>query len=171
MNAVNRVYQRAIRVPSIMEKMSKYPDYILEDLAPCGLSCRKCLNKKDGEIANISRKLAELFGDNFEQYADRFSTFNPEFKNYKSFRSFVDFLGNAECSGCRNGNGCYPGCVTVACTREKKIYFCFECLEFPCAKVNFDPDLKKRWILMNLRMREIGPEKYYEEIKDICRYV
>ena len=35
---------------------------------------------------------------------------------YKPFRSFVDFLGNAKCSGCRNGNGCYPGCVTVACT-------------------------------------------------------
>ncbi|WP_232223847.1 DUF3795 domain-containing protein [Desulforegula conservatrix] len=154
-----------------MEKMSKYPDYILEDLATCGLSCRKCLYKKDGEIAVISRKLADLFGENFESYADRFSTFKPEFKNYKSFRAFVDFIGEQECTGCRKGEGCYPGCVVASCTREKTISFCFECPEFPCARVNFDPDLKKRWIIMNERMREVGLEKYHEETKDICRYV
>lgn len=154
-----------------MKKKNNYPDYILKDLAPCGLSCRKCLYKIDGEIAVHSSRLAELFGDNFEPYAERFSTFMPEFKDYNSFRHFIDFLGKASCTGCRKGNGCYPGCVTASCTKEKSVDFCFECSEFPCTKVNFDKNLKERWISMNSTMKEIGPEKYYEETEDKCRYI
>jgi len=155
----------------MMEKMNNSPEYILDDLAPCGLSCRKCLNKIDGEIALASRKLADLFGDNFDSYAERFSTFIPEFKNFKSFRSLVAFLEKPSCSGCRNGNGCYPGCTVASCTRGKGVCFCFECLEFPCTNVNFDQNLKERWMFMNLRMKEIGPENYYEETRDNCRYL
>lgn len=154
-----------------MGKMADYPAHILEDLAPCGLSCRKCLYKKDGEIAFLSKRLADLLGDNFGSYADRFSSFMPEFKNYPGFRNLLDFLTKAGCEGCRNGAGCYPGCVPSSCSREKGVDFCFECPEFPCEKTNFDENLVRRWIRMNKEMREIGPEAYYAETRDKCRYV
>ncbi|MBC8204270.1 MAG: hypothetical protein H8E87_02020 [FCB group bacterium] len=49
--------------------------------------------------------------------------------------------------------------------------FCFQCEEFPCDKVNFDPDLHNRWLIMNNRMKEIGLEAYYKETKDKLMYV
>jgi len=52
------------------------------------------------------------------------------------------------------------GCIPV----------CFQCGEFPRERTVFDPDLKDRWIAMNTRMREIGPEAYLLETKDLCRY-
>ena len=40
-----------------------------------------------------------------------------------------------------------------------------------CDKTNFDPHLEERWRKMNIRMKEIGVEAYYEETKDLCRYL
>ncbi len=57
------------------------------------------------------------------------------------------------------------------CYKKKGVDFCFQCDEFPCEKTNFDPHLKARWIKMNNRMKEIGVESYYEETKDLCRYL
>jgi hypothetical protein len=123
---------------------------ILDFLAPCGLNCRKCLAHTEGEIAGHSIELQKLLG-NFDIYAERFSNFLPVFQNYPSFKKLLSYLAEPDCQGCR--------------------HFCFQCAEFPCEKTNFDPHLKARWIKMNRRMKEIGVEAYYEEIKDVRRYL
>ncbi len=142
---------------------------ILDFLAPCGLSCRKCMAYAGGDIAFHSKKLQELLG-NFNIYAQRFSSFLPEFKNYPQFESMLSCFAAPDCQGCRQGACKYPNCGVVDCYRAKGVDFCFQCDDFPCDKTNFDPHLEKRWLKMNTRMREIGVEAYYEETKDLCRY-
>jgi hypothetical protein len=70
-------------------KEDKTVDYkeILNDLAPCGLSCRKCFAYTKGEIGRHSNELQKLLG-NFDVYAERFSAFLPEFKNYPEFKEW-----------------------------------------------------------------------------------
>ena len=58
----------------------------------------------------------------------------------------------------------------MTCHAEKGVDFCFQCDEFPCEKTHFDADLKRRWVQMNNRMKEVGVEAYYEETKDAPRY-
>ncbi|MBN1780837.1 DUF3795 domain-containing protein [bacterium] len=142
---------------------------ILKELAPCGLNCRKCMAKEDGDIKKYSLALKRLLGD-FDRYAERFSAFLPVFRHYPQFRDLLDYLTKGDCTGCRAGMCKYPDCGVQACFREKGVDFCFECDDFPCDHTNFDPDLHERWKRMNTRMREIGPEAYDEETKDIPRY-
>lgn len=148
----------------------RYAD-ILKIIAPCGLNCRKCMANADGEIRQHSLKLAELLGPNFGKYADRFKDFMPVFENYSPFKELLTFFTKADCTGCRSGACRYPACGVMKCYKEKGVDFCFQCNEFPCDKTNFDPDLKRRWIEMNIRMKEIGIEAYYEEVKELCRYL
>ena len=145
-------------------------DEILDFLAPCGLNCRKCLANTEGEIAGHSVELQKLLG-NFDIYAERFSNFLPVFENYPSFKEMLSHFAEPNCKGCRQGTCAFPNCGVTECYREKGVDFCFQCDEFPCEKTNFDPHLKARWIKMNNRMKEIGVESYYEETKDLCRYL
>ncbi len=154
-----------------MEETSREDQYrkILDTLAPCGLNCRKCLAFSQGEIKLSSQKLKQLLGS-FDRYAERFSNFLPVFKNYPSFKELLDFLTKGDCLGCRKGTCKYPACGVIHCFREKGVDFCFQCAEYPCEKTNFDPDLKRRWIQMNDRMKEVGVIRYFEETKDLPRY-
>ncbi|MBN2091018.1 DUF3795 domain-containing protein [candidate division KSB1 bacterium] len=143
---------------------------ILNHLAPCGLNCHKCLSKESGTIKEHSKILKQLLG-NFDNYAERFSNFQPIFKHYPQFKEVLHILTQGDCTGCREGNCKYPHCGVLACFREKDVDFCFECENFPCDHTNFDPDLHSRWLQMNRRMKEIGVEAYYEEKKDAPRYM
>ncbi|MBN1533330.1 MAG: DUF3795 domain-containing protein [Spirochaetes bacterium] len=145
-------------------------DEILKILAPCGLSCGKCMAFADGEIKRHSARLRELLGS-FDGYAERFSKFRPVFENYPRFRELLEHFAGAGCRGCRAGDCTYPDCGVSPCIREKGIDFCFQCDEFPCEKSNFDENLKARWIAMNRRMKEVGVERYYGETKDLPRYL
>jgi hypothetical protein len=142
---------------------------ILEHLAPCGLNCRKCLASSSGEIRELSVRLRELLGS-FDRYAERFSAFQPVFRGYPQFRDLLSHLAGADCPGCRAGACRYPGCIVPACTKDKEVDFCFQCAAFPCEKVTFDGDLRRRWEEMNTRMVEIGVEAYFEETRDLPRY-
>ena len=143
---------------------------ILKRLAPCGLSCAKCMSFTDGDIKKNANELKRLLGA-FDSYADRFSRFNSVFENYPSFKKLLEHFGQAGCKGCRNGDCIYPNCGVAACYQQKGVDFCFQCDEFPCEKTNFDPNLKERWIKMNILMKQKGVEKYFEESKDSPRYV
>jgi hypothetical protein len=142
---------------------------IVDILAPCGLNCRKCFACSEGDIKKTSTKLQKLLGS-FDRYAARFSTFLPIFKNYPSFKELLAFFVQADCQGCRKGAGKYPHCGVATCYQQKGVDFCFQCTEFPCEKTGFDPDLERRWLAMNKRMKEIGVEAYFEETKDLPRY-
>ncbi|MCU0646166.1 MAG: DUF3795 domain-containing protein [bacterium] len=143
---------------------------ILDVLAPCGLNCKKCLANAKGEIKYHSITLKNLLGS-FDRYAERFSGFMPVFKNYQQFKDLLEFLTRGNCNGCRSGDCKYPNCGVAKCYQEKGVDFCFQCDEFPCDRTNFDPELKQRWLQMNNRMREIGIEAYFDETKDLPRYI
>lgn len=142
---------------------------LLEILAPCGLNCAKCLSHHQGEIKSLSQGLQERLGS-FDHYAERFVNFNPVFKNYQGFKEILNFFTQGSCQGCRQGTCLNSACGIISCHKEKGVDFCFQCEEFPCDKSNLEPNLKERWIAMNKRMKEIGVEGYWEEIKDLPRY-
>ena len=147
----------------------EYQD-VLDRLAPCGLSCEKCFGFTQGRIAGLAKDLERALG-NFDVYAQRFSHFLPVFENYPAFKEVLVYLAAPDCAGCRAGACKYPNCGVIECFRSKGVDFCFQCDEFPCEKTNFDPHLHRRWLQMNQRMKEIGPEAYYEETRDDPRYV
>lgn len=142
---------------------------ILKTLAPCGLNCRKCIACNEGEIKTVSLKLQELLGS-FDRYAERFSAFLPVFKNYPAFKELLAYFTEADCAGCRAGSCKYPNCGVRDCHKQKSVDFCFQCDEFPCEKSNFDPDLKRRWIQMNNRMKDVSIESYFQENRNLPRY-
>ncbi|HYA15711.1 MAG TPA: DUF3795 domain-containing protein [Syntrophales bacterium] len=145
-------------------------DEILKLLAPCGLNCSKCMAFTNGDIKKNANELKRLLGS-FDSYADRFSSFLPVFKNYPSFKKLLEYFAQADCKGCRNGDCKYPNCGVASCYKQKEIDFCFQCNEFPCEKTSFDPNLKKRWMQMNNLMKQKGVEAYFEETKDLPRYI
>jgi hypothetical protein len=145
-----------------------YADVLLH-LAPCGLSCRKCMANVDGPIrANSSALQQSLRG--FERMAERFAGFMPVLANYPAFAEVLEFFAQADCRGCRSGNCKFFDCSVMSCHKEKGVDFCFQCDEFPCDKTNFHPDLRARWLKTQTRMKEIGVEAYYEETRDLPRY-
>jgi hypothetical protein len=146
---------------------------ILNRLGPCGLSCEKCFAFKNGKIKHHSKELRKFLG-NFDIYAQRFSTLlaEPLFKKYPDFKQLLAYFTKVECKGCRKTEcQLLQSCQVRQCYREKKVDFCFQCNEFPCNKTGFDEHLKKRWITMNQRMKELGIEKYYHETKNKARYI
>lgn len=143
---------------------------VLEYLAPCGLNCGQCFAHTQGEISRAARVLQGHLG-NFDSYAQRFSTFLPQFTKYPEFKELLSHFASPDCNGCRKGNCKYPNCGVVGCHVEKGVDFCFQCPEFPCTRTHFDPNLEQRWIIMNNRMKEIGVEAYYEETRGRCRYL
>lgn len=144
---------------------------IKDRVAPCGLHCGKCFAFKDGEIHKLSRELRKNLG-NFAPYAKRFEIqLDPVFEKYREFKQFLDYLAESECEGCRKEK-CkfYGNCKVRSCTEEKGVDFCYQCREFPCSKTGLDENLYQRHVAINHRMKEIGVEAYYEEIKDKPRY-
>ena len=91
---------------------------ILDILAPCGLNCGKCLKSTKGDIPFHSQKLQELLG-NFDIYAERFSAFLPEFKDYPSFKKMLACFATPDCMGCRQGTRKPPNCGVTDCYKEK----------------------------------------------------
>jgi len=142
---------------------------ILKTLAPCGLNCVKCASFSEGDIKRHASELKRLLGS-FDGYAERFSDFMPAFKNYPAFKELLDHFTQAGCRGCRQGDCKYPNCGVAACYKQKGVDFCFQRNEFPCEKTNFDPNLKQRWLKMNIRMKEIGVKAYFEETRNLPRY-
>lgn len=144
---------------------------IKDRIAPCGLHCGKCFAYVYGDIHEASVKLRKDLG-NFEPYAKRFSLFvDPVFDKYCAFHSMLDYFAEAQCKGCRQEQ-CkfYSNCKVRSCTKERNVDFCYQCPEFPCENTGLDENLYKRHVEINKRIKEVGLETYYEEIKDKPRY-
>lgn len=150
----------------------RFSQEVLDTIAPCGLNCRKCFAHVDGPIGRHARALRDLLGPNFAVYAQRFSSLGlTKFEAYPGFAQLLSYLAEPDCRGCRTGDGCkWPGCGVQKCLVERGIAFCCECDQFPCQQTGFDPHLTKRWTAMNLRIKEVGPERYLAETKDDPRY-
>jgi hypothetical protein len=145
---------------------------ILDSLGPCGINCQKCFAYKNGRIRQHSESLKNDFG-NFEIYAERFSKLldAPVVNKYNEFKEMLDYFAASSCLGCRKQEcHLFKSCNVRSCYKEKSVDFCFQCDDFPCDHTGFDIHLEQRWIKINERMKEVGVENYYDEIKDKPRY-
>ncbi len=144
---------------------------VKERLAPCGLHCGKCFAFHDGEIHEAAVRLRKYLG-NFAPYAQRFAVqLDPVFERYPDFALLLDYLADASCGGCRVEK-CkfYKNCKVRSCAQEKRVDFCCDCPEFPCGHTGLDENLCQRHVAINQRIAEIGPEAYYDDVKDSPRY-
>jgi len=147
-------------------------EYIKSRLSPCGLNCGKCFAFADGEIAFLSKQLKDSLG-NFDAYAERFVSLlnNPVFAKYPDFKVFLNNLSEPKCKGCRKEKCVlFKSCKVRACSEKRNVDFCFQCGDFPCNDTGLDGNLYKRSVGINQKMKEIGVEAYYNEIKDKPRY-
>lgn len=147
-------------------------ELIKNRLGPCGLHCGKCFAFVDGDIKNFSNKLKDSLGD-FSVYANRFVDLidEPVFKKYADFSELLTYFASVDCAGCRKEKcKIFKGCKVRDCHEKQNVDFCFQCSDFPCDHTGFDQHLHKRSVDINRRMKEIGIENYYNEIKDKPRY-
>jgi hypothetical protein len=145
---------------------------IKNKLAPCGLDCSKCYAFIDGDIRNLSHQLKITLGD-FDIYAEQFAELinGHVFKKYADFKELLNYFATSDCNGCRNEKcKIFKECKVRTCFEQKGVDYCFQCGDFPCKNTGFDEHLQKRSIDINIRMKEIGAVKYYDEIKGKQRY-
>jgi hypothetical protein len=143
---------------------------LLRKVAPCGLVCHTCVASKNGVIQAHSQELLRLL-ESFDSFAARFAAHEPRLAKYPDTREVLLLFSEAVCDGCRRGNARYPGCRVSPCTSEKGYDFCFECESFPCEEVEFERGLRLKWLTANRRMRQIGAEAYFDEVKDKSHYL
>lgn len=142
---------------------------LLRNIAPCGLVCYTCAAAKSGVIRKHARELlAHLEG--FEVVAEYMAQRDARLKMYPYAQEALQMLGDAGCEGCREGGCKYPGCEIAPCAKEKGHDFCFECESFPCDKADFEPRLKAKWLHANRRMKQVGPDAYFEEARGCSHY-
>ncbi len=139
------------------------------ELAPCGLSCVRCLAYRHGPAREHAAALLQAL-EGFERHADRFSAFNPVFSRYQAFQEMARWLARGECGGCRTGQCLHGACRIGSCAREKGVAFCFQCDDFPCRDSGLTEPLLSRWIAMNRRLAEIGPDAFLDESNARPRY-
>ena len=139
---------------------------------PCGLLCEKCFSYANGQIKYQAERLKANLG-NFDNYAKRFVTLldEPVFNKYHEFNELLNLLSSGNCQGCRKQEcHLFRDCKVRHCYKGKKVDYCYQCNDFPCDNTGFDNNLKQRWLKINRRIRKIGLENYYDEIKDKPRY-
>jgi hypothetical protein len=139
-------------------------------VSPCGLDCARCIALVGGGAQKHAIALQETLGPSFERWADRFAEYAPALKKYRDFREVLDLFAGVDCIGCRDRKPEGTRCSIIRCFRDKGVDFCFECGEFPCDPEGIDGDLKERWIETGKRIREIGLEAWYEDMRKRHRY-
>lgn len=153
-------------------------DKILNAVAPCSMLCSTCTGCKYGDISFHAKELLRLL-EGHKEFLD--VNLKKEYRHkLDEFIAFEDKLkkfANPKCNGCRTGgaNGCsIKGCFINKCVKEHNVNYCGECDLFPCDRVNksiFKENVIKKWLDGNTRIKEVGIEKYYEEMKDIPHYI
>jgi hypothetical protein len=145
---------------------------LTDKFGPCGLLCEKCFAYTNGPIKHSAQQLTEYLGA-FDNYAKRFVTLidEPGFAKYLEFKEVLTILSAGKCEGCRK-QSChlFSNCKVKQCYKDKNVEFCYQCDDFPCSNTGFDDNLEMRWTSINLKIKEIGLETYYNEIKDKPRY-
>jgi hypothetical protein len=144
----------------------------LDKFGPCGILCEKCFAFENGPIRQNAEQLKYHLGE-FDVYARRFVSLldEPVFSKYPDFKEVLNLFSANNCKGCRKQQcHLFTECKVRQCYKDKEVDYCFQCSDFPCDNTGFDENLKQRWLILNRRIREIGLESYYDEIKDKPRY-
>ena len=143
---------------------------LLRAIAPCGLVCYTCTASQDGVIRSLSAQLLDLL-EGYESFAERFAGFEPRLAKYPEFVDVLRLFSEARCQGCRSGMCPMPGCPISPCVVAKGLGYCSECDDFPCDKADGMPrELRLAWLTHNRRMRRIGVEAYWAEMRDKPHY-
>lgn len=145
---------------------------LADKFGPCGLLCEKCFAFDNGQIRYHAEQLKTHLG-NFDIYAKRFVTLldEPIFGKYPEFKEMLHLLSSNNCKGCRKQEcHLFKDCKVRHCYKNQGVDYCYQCKDFPCDNTGFDDNLRQRWLTINTKIREIGLENYYEEIKDKPRY-
>jgi hypothetical protein len=145
---------------------------LMNKFGPCGLLCEKCYANNNGSIKYFAEQLKTNLGD-FDNYAKRFETLleEPVFSKYPDFKELLNLLSKGNCQGCRKQQcHLFKNCKVKECYKNKKVDYCYQCNDFPCENTGFDDNLLQRWLNINNKIREIGLESYYNEIKEKPRY-
>ena len=100
---------------------------------------------------------------------------DPKIMEYLISRGFKQ--ENLPCPGCRSVKGYCPAiggaqCATYLCAEKHEVDFCYQCPDFPCAKLNPAADraniLPHNIKVFNLcYIKEQGLEKFIEEAPQI----
>ncbi|QJB56111.1 C-GCAxxG-C-C family (seleno)protein [Pseudodesulfovibrio sp. zrk46] len=146
-------------------------EMLKSQIAPCGLSCGKCLAYDGGPIQVAAQTLTSELGDKFGAYAKRFEGMNPVFANYGSFKELLDFMAGGSCSGCREKGCLFKACRVPKCAKEHGVDFCFQCDQFPCEEHGMPDALAARWKANNEAMADRGVEAWFVEWMDRHRYL
>lgn len=114
--------------------------------SPCGLDCFNC----EIHEANLTPNFAEFIHEKLGVPLDKIP-----------------------CKGCRVQDGKHyhlpeGGCATLDCVKSKRVEFCFDCTEFPCAFLAPTADQANRYPhnmkLYNLcRIKKVGLERWIDE--------
>lgn len=117
-------------------------------VAPCGIPCVNCPAYKAKD--------------------------DPAYIDYMVERGFK--RESLPCAGCRPLKGNCPiigsTCETYTCFAEREIDFCFECPEFPCAKLNPAAD-RANTLVHNMKVfnlcciKQQGLAKWLEKVPEI----
>lgn len=145
---------------------------LIDKFGPCGLLCEKCFAYENGPIRFHAEQLKKELG-NFDNYAARFVELlnNNTFGKYQDFKELLTLFSSNNCKGCRKQEcHLFTDCKVKHCYKNKNVDYCFQCADFPCNNTGFDENLSQRWLKINHRIREIGLENYYHEIKEKPRY-
>lgn len=145
---------------------------LIDKFGPCGLLCEKCFAYDLGPIRSNAEQLKNHLGE-FDLYAKRFVKLldEPLFDKYPDFKEFLHLLSSNNCKGCRKQEcHLFKNCKVRECYKTQKVEYCFQCVEFPCNNTGFDDNLRQRWLKINKKIREVGLENYYNEVKEKSRY-
>ncbi len=156
---------------------------LLQYAAPCSLLCYTCMGFREGVFAECGPKLHACSEGICEFLADVSGLSGEERKKhfafFREFRDSLSHLSGGSCHGCRSDDslksGCIGGCVIPACVKEHGVDFCGQCPDFPCEKGRsffdgVDSRIRQTWETGSARIREIGPEAYVEEKKNVSHY-
>jgi hypothetical protein len=119
--------------------------------APCGLACFLCFLYEDNLTDELMNTIHAKWGVPKEAIA---------------------------CKGCREQDGKHfhlsHGCATLDCAKSKKVQFCSDCADFPCAYLAPVADLAAErphnMKVYNLsRIRKIGLERWIEEAEQVSK--
>jgi hypothetical protein len=87
----------------------------------------------------------------------------PNMFDFNEFRKGLDFFSKANSfyicqKGCKDGGG-FAECIMRKCCRERGLDICFDCTDFPCNKVEWDPVRMKR----AEEYKRLGRDKWLQE--------
>lgn len=92
--------------------------------------------------------------------------------NFDEFMKGLRWLASQDetCKGCRFGGGWswWPDCPVRDCTIQRRIDFCYQCGDFPCAKLKKEPllDPKRRIIKTNNQIKRMRIKNWLQMLEE-----